>query len=107
MKVKITPQPTTQIGQRELQGSARFYYTHQDHPRLLLVTHGQPLEALAGETLVAFFGQPDSTILCDVLPGAPAWWRDAHVTQCTLKRVQRMPRGRTVALEEALKQKVS
>jgi hypothetical protein len=104
MKVKIHQPPSYLIGQREIEGTKRYYYAHLSYPDLLLVSHDQPLKALHGKIGVALFGHPDSTIVCDVLPDAPPRWRGVRLTQCTIKLVQRLPRGKAVELREALKQ---
>jgi hypothetical protein len=107
MKVKIYNQPSDLIGKREISGVKRWYYTHRLYPRLLMVSHSQSMNALQGKIGICLFDQPDSTIVCDVLPDAPQWWRGVKLTQCSIKLVRRLPKGPDIPLSEvlALKQK--
>lgn len=103
MKVKIHQPPSYGIGEREVNGVKRWYYVHLDYPNLLLVSQDAPLKDLHGKIGVALFDHPDSTIVCDVLSDAPKHWRDAKLTQCTVKLVRRLPRGKAVTLREVLR----
>ena len=65
MKIKVTPLPTTPIGERVINYVRRYYYTHADYPALLIVSQAQPLDALEGRVAIALFNfdQVDSTIV--------------------------------------------
>lgn len=94
------------IAQREVSGIPRWYYTVRGYGSLLLVTHGASAEGWQGKRGIALFGVPDSTIVCDVLPGAPERWRHQKILQCTLKAVPRV-KGRPRSLGRVLAERVS
>ena len=106
MKIKVTPLPTTLIGQRVINYVRRYYYTHADYPALLIVSQAQPLDALEGRVAIALFNFDgvDSTIVCDVLPDAPQEWRAMRLVQCTVKVVSKPGRGKATPLDEALRE---
>ena len=105
MKIRIDAAiPVTLIGERAINGEPRYYYTHTDYPSLLIVSHKYALGEFGNRFAIALFDNEsvDSTIVCDVLPAAPKRWRDAQLTQCTVKLVRRLPPGEPVTLSEAL-----
>lgn len=102
MKVKIDSIEAALFDQRTVNGIPRGYYTVAGYGNLLLVTHGHSLAWFEGKVAIALFGEPDSRIVADVLPGAPARWRNEPIVQCTIKQVERLPRGKAIPLSEAL-----
>ena len=75
------------IGTRRQRGIRRWYYEVPAYPDLLLIVDRCWLEDLAGWHSSALYDPTgtDSTITLDVLPNAPARWRDTQIVKIKLR----------------------
>lgn len=79
-----------QFADRAFRGQQRYYYASDDYPSILQVSHGAPLAAILRQVRFALidYDSTDSNITLDMLPTAPARWRDIQIVSVSLKADQ-------------------
>lgn len=100
MKIKVDSRlHVSEFGRRiTRKDSLRYYYQVVGYDCLVLVFHDDDYVGWQDKVGVALFNfdTVDGRIICDQFPNAPGRWRDnADLIQCTVRRVPRLPDGRT------------